>query len=77
MISPDTSLKASALQLRMLQGLSGAQRLKMAIEMSDFVRRLKFSALRSEHPELSEADLQKIVLKSCFTSTEILPRPLR
>lgn len=77
MIPADTSPEVAALQLKMLQTLSAAQRLRMAIEMSSFVKRLKLSALRTEHPELSQADLQKLVLKSCYTSKDVLPPPVR
>jgi len=77
MIPADTSGEASALQLRMLAALSETQRLQMAIEMSNFVKRLKLSALQSEQPGLSETQLKKLILKSCFTSTEDLPTVLR
>ena len=77
MIPADTSREASMLHRRMLDSLKGTQRLKMAIEMSEFVKRLKLSALRTEHPDISEAELTKRVLKSCFTSTEHLPTVLR
>jgi hypothetical protein len=76
-IPADTSREAAALQLRMLNALTGSQRLRMVIDMSEFVRRLKLSALRSENPGLSEIELKKLVLKSCFTSTEVLPKVLR
>lgn len=49
----------------------------MAIEMSELVKRLKLSAMRSERPGLSETELKRLVLKSCFTSTEDLPIILR
>ena len=77
MIPADTSRAASTLQLRMLDAMNGPQRLRMAIEMSEFVKRLKLSALRSEQPGLSETELKKLVLKSCFTSTEELPTILQ
>ena len=77
MIPADTSPEASALQHRMLDALSETQRLQMAIEMSEFVRRLKMSAMRNEQPGLSESELKKLVLKSCFASTEDLPKVLR
>ncbi len=77
MIPADTSREASTLLLRMLDALNGSQRLRMAIETSEFVKRLKLSALRSEQPGLSEAELKKLVMKSCFTSTEDLPAILR
>ena len=77
MIPADTSWEASTLQLRMLDALNGTQRLRMAIDMSEFVKRLKLSALRTEQPGLSETERKKLVLKSCFTSTEDLPKVLR
>ena len=63
--------------LRMLDSLDGSQRLQMAIEMSEFVKRLKRSALKSEHPDLSETEVTKLVLRSCFKPAESLPTILR
>ena len=77
MIPADTSREAATVQLRMLDALSGAERLQMAIEMSEFVKRLKLSALRSELPGRSETELTRLVLKSCFTPAEDLPKILR
>jgi len=57
----------------MLDSLDGSRRLQMAIEMSEFVKRLKRSAIKSERPELSEAEVTKLVLRSCFKPTESLP----
>ena len=77
MIPADTSWEASTLQLRMLDALNGTQRLRMAIDMSEFVKRLKLSALRTEQPGLSETERKRLVLKSCFASAEDLPTVLR
>ena len=77
MIPADTSPEASIVQLRMIDALNETQRLRMAIEMSEFVRRLKLSALRNERPDLSETELKKLVLTSFFASTEQLPLFLR
>ena len=77
MIPADTSREASTFQRRMIDALNGTQRLRMAIDMSEFVKRLKLSVLRTEQPGLSETERKKLVLKSCFTSTEDLPKVLR
>ena len=65
------------MQFRMLAALNETQRLHMAIDMSNFVKRLKLSALQSEQPGLSETQLKKLILKNRFTSTEDLPTVLR
>jgi hypothetical protein len=77
MIPADTSSKAAAIQFGLLNALSGGDRLRIAMTMSDFVKRLKLSALRNEHPEIAESELKKSILRSCFKSTEDIPSYLR
>ena len=77
MIPADTGLKAAAIQYRLLEASSGGDRLRIAMAMSDFVKRLKLSALREGHPEIAESELKKSILRSCFKPAEEIPSHLR
>lgn len=69
----DTTPQAAALQLSILRGLSGEQRLMTAIEMSDLTRELCRSRLREQHPDWSEAELRRKFLFCVYGITK-LPR---
>ncbi|MDO9693325.1 MAG: hypothetical protein Q7W56_01190 [Candidatus Latescibacteria bacterium] len=69
----DTTPQAAALQISILRGLSGEQRLMTAIEMSDLTRELCRSRLRGQHPDCSEADLRREFLFCVYGITD-LPR---
>jgi hypothetical protein len=51
--------------------MSGEQRLLLAFEMSMFARELNRSRLRSEHPEWTEAQIVRELLRLAF-----FPQPL-
>jgi len=51
--------------------MSGEQRLLLAFEMSLFVRELNRERIRSEHPEWSEKQIARELLRSAF-----FPAPL-
>ena len=67
----DTSREAAALQTSIHRRLTGAQRLRIALDMSQFARELSLCRLRSEHPDWTEADLKRELLRYAF-----LPAPL-
>jgi hypothetical protein len=67
----DTSPEAEEVQLRVFRGMTGAQRLKLALEMSDFARELSLSRIRSEHPGWSDWEVKRELLRLDF-----LPEPL-
>ena len=67
----DTSPEAAEVQLNVFRRMSGEQRLNLALEMSDFARGLSLSRIRSEHPEWSEWEIRRELLRLDF-----LPRPL-
>lgn len=62
----DQESKAAEIQMRVHRGMTGAQRLLIALQMSDLVRKLAISRLRSEHPEWSEEELRLALLRSLF-----------
>jgi len=51
--------------------MSGEQRLLLAYEMSMFARELNGTRLRGEHPEWSEAQIARELLRLAF-----FPKPL-
>ncbi|MGH7563405.1 MAG: hypothetical protein ACREK5_03165 [Gemmatimonadota bacterium] len=72
----DTSPEAEAIQTSIHRQLSGADRLRMALEMSLAARELSLSRLRSQHPDWSELELKRELLRYAFLSGS-LPAPLR
>jgi len=67
----DTSPEAAAIQMGIYRRMSGEQRLKIAFELSDFLRRAAMSRIRREHPEWSEWQVKRELLRLAF-----LPDPL-
>lgn len=72
----DTSPEAAAIQTSIQRRLSGAERLRLAIEMSLMARELTLTRLRLQHPNWSESDLTRELLRYAFQSAP-LPPPLR
>lgn len=67
----DTSPEAAEMQLEIFRRMTGEQRLRRALELSDFARELSLSRIRSEHPEWSEWEVKRELLRITF-----LPNPL-
>jgi hypothetical protein len=67
----DTSPEAQAIQLKIQSGMSGEQRILLAFEMSEFARDLARAGIRHDHPEWSEAEIARELLRLAF-----LPEPL-
>jgi hypothetical protein len=66
MAPSDTSAKAAALQVEIHRRFSPSERLQMAIEMSEFARKLTKAGLRSRHPEYSDAELELELLHQLY-----------
>jgi len=64
--------RAIEIQMQVYRGMTGAQRLLIALQMSDFVWKLAISRLRGERPEWSDAELRVTLLRSLFGAS-ILP----
>jgi len=76
----DTTPMAAALQASIHRRLTGVDRLGLALEMSLTARELSRTRLRREHPDWSEAQLTRELLRYAFLSTPTptpLPLPLR
>ena len=67
----DTTRAAAAVQLQAQRALSGEERLLIALEMSLFTRELARTRIRLEHPEWSDAELRRELLRLAF-----FPKPL-
>jgi hypothetical protein len=72
----NTSPEAAALQISIQRKMTGAERLRLALEMSYAVRELALARLRRDHPDWSEWELKRELLRYAFGS-EPLPAPLR
>jgi hypothetical protein len=66
MVARDTSRKAAALQAEIHRRMEPAERLQIAIEMSEFARSLTRTGLRAQHPEYDEAQLDRAMLERLY-----------
>jgi hypothetical protein len=66
----DTSSEAAALQIRIQRSLSGAERLRIALEMSATMRALALTRLRKQHPDWSDAQLMLELLRYAGATLE-------
>jgi len=57
MIPMDTTTEAHAVQLQILRSRTGAQRLQMALQLSEDVRAISRAGIRARHPDYSEQEL--------------------
>ena len=67
----DTSPAAQALQLKIQSAMSGEQRMLLAFEMSLFARELAKEGIRRDHPEWTEGQIARELMRLAF-----LPSPL-
>jgi hypothetical protein len=67
----DTSPDAEQVQLGVFRKMTGEQRLKLALEMSDFARELSLSRIRAEHPEWSDWEVKRELLRLDFLPTAL------
>ena len=72
----DTSLQAAKIQASIQRKLTDSQRFAIAWDMSQVVRALALARLRSEHPDWSEIELKRELLRYAFLP-DPLPPPLR
>lgn len=72
----DTSAEADALQREIQRRLGGPSRLRLALDMSVAARALALARLRQQHPDYSELELKKALLRLMFAADN-LPPPLR
>ena len=64
MVRPaDTTAEAWEVHLRILRGMSGADRVAMAFEMSDAARALSEAGIRHRHPDWDEGQVKNALLE--------------
>ena len=77
----DTSPEADALQIEIYRSMTGAERMALALEMSEWLRELARSRVRADHPDWSDYQVNREVLRYAFLESGVadseLPLPLR
>jgi hypothetical protein len=63
LIPGDTSLEAFRVELSILRRLSAGRRLKMACRMTDSLRNVVASGVRSRHPEYTERQVKLATIR--------------
>ena len=66
----DTSAEAASVQASVHRRLSGAERLRIALDMSVTVRAFALARLRREHPGWSERELMLELVRIAFLPAE-------
>jgi len=72
----DTTAEAAAQQTRIYRRLTDVERLGLAFDMSLLARDLCQTRLRLQHPEWTDDEVNREILRYAFASTP-LPRPFR
>jgi Rv0078B-related antitoxin len=62
----DTTPEAEAMQLAIHRSMTGERRLILAFEMCDLGRKLNRARIRREHPEWSESQIARELLRLAF-----------
>jgi hypothetical protein len=65
-VARDTSPEAAALQIEIHRRMTPAQRLRAAIEMSEFARNLTRAGLRARYPGHTEGEIEAELLKRLY-----------
>jgi hypothetical protein len=68
----DTSPEAAAIQQEIFRRMSTAERLRMALEMSESMRNVALAGLRSRCPELNPEELSRELMRIMYG---FVPRP--
>lgn len=77
----DTSLAAEEIQARIHRAMTGVERLALALDMSESARELAIARLRRVHPDWTDRQLRRELLRYAFLAVDgaptELPMPLR
>jgi len=63
LIPADTTIEAARIQFEILQRLTPEVRVKMAFEMSDYLRSIVEAGVRLRHPDYDKDEIKKEVLR--------------
>lgn len=72
----DTTPEARAIQEQILRKMTGEQRLRIALEMSDLARALSRARIQREHPDWTEPKIIRELVRLAFLPAS-LPAGLR
>ena len=67
----DTRPEAEEVQLEIYRKMSGAERLRLAFEISELTRALARAGIRADHPDWDEKQVDRELLRLAF-----FPEPL-
>lgn len=62
----DSSPRAVAIQNDILRRMTTAQRLKLALDMSESMRNMALAGLRSRQPEMNENELSRELMRIMY-----------
>ena len=62
----DTSADADRAQFEVYRRMTGAQRLRVALDMSEFVRECAKSRIRKRHPGMSEEQVTRELIREMY-----------
>ncbi|MEM9555512.1 MAG: hypothetical protein AAGC60_14745 [Acidobacteriota bacterium] len=62
----DTSADADRAQFEVYRRMTGAQRLKVALDLSEFVRECAKSHIRKRHPEMTEPEVTRELIREMY-----------
>ena len=62
----DTSPEAAAIQQEIFRRMTPEQRIKLALDMSESIRNVARAGLRYRHPELSEEELSRELMRLMY-----------
>ena len=71
-MASDTSPEAAAVQAEIFRRMTPAERVRVALEMSDSIRNLALAGLRSRHPEMTEEQLKWELMRLMYG---FVPKP--
>lgn len=67
----DTSPDIARLQIERLRNMTGEERMRIAFKLTDFTRRAAASRIRAEHPEWTDRQVKRELVRISF-----LPAPM-
>ena len=68
-IPSDTSSEAAAIQQEIFRRMTTAQRLRLALEMSESMRNVALAGLRSRRPELNAEQMRRDLMRVMYGFT--------
>ena len=71
MPTSDTSPEIEAMQIKIRRGMSPEQRLRTALDLSDYCRTIRKAGIRRDHPDWTERQVMIELFRLAF-----LPQPL-